>query len=41
MCFGVGMGRVGNCAVCKGEVVENGEKSSWKRVSSEIDVMRE
>ncbi len=39
--FGVGMGRVGNCAVCKGEVVENGEESEWKRVSSRMGVMRE
>ena len=29
--FGVGMGRVGNCAVCKGEVVENGE---WRTVAT-------
>ena len=41
MSFGVWMGRVGNWVVCEGEVVENGEESSWKRVSSRMDVMRE
>ncbi len=39
--FGVWMGRVWNWIVCEGEVLENGEESSWKRVSSEIGVMRE
>ena len=39
--FGVWMGRVGNCAVCCGGVLENGEESEWRRVSSEIGVMRE
>ena len=39
--FGVWMGRVGNWIVCEGEVLENGEESEWRRVSSEIGVMRE
>ena len=39
--FGVWMGRVGNCAVCEGEVLENGEESEWRRVSSGMGVMRE
>ena len=39
--FGVWMGRVGNWVVCEEEVLENGEESSWKRVSSGIGVMRE
>ena len=41
MSFGVGMGRVGNWVVCEGEVLENGEESEWKRVSSRMGVMRE
>ena len=41
VCFGVLMGRVGNWVVCEGEVLENGEKSSWRRVSSRMGVMRE
>ena len=39
--FGVWMGRVGNWVVCKGEVVKNGEESSWRRISSRMGVMRE
>ena len=39
--FGVLMGRVWNWVVCEGEVLENGEESERRRVSSEIDVMRE
>ena len=39
--FGVLMGRVGNWVVCCGGVLENGEESEWRRVSSEIGVMRE
>ena len=39
--FEVWMGRVGNWVVYEEEVLENGEESSWKRVSSEIGVMRE
>ena len=39
--FGVWMRRVGNWIICDGEMLENGEESSWRRVSSRMGVMRE
>ena len=39
--FGVGMGREGNWVIYEGEVLENGEESSWRRDSSRMGVMRE
>ena len=39
--FGVWMGRVWNWVVCEGEVLENGEESERRIVSSGMGVMRE